>query len=190
MEKRYGTAPRIWGMDRGMVSEENLAFLRESGQRVIIGTPKAMLKSFEQDLRAENWRTVREGVEVKSCTAPDGSAERFLLCRSQSRREKEQAMHARFAARFEDGLKQLATSCETRVWSTGMIERRVGKLLGANSCAAGLFAVRVTLRKDGRGAQVTWTRQDVGRSSVKGATRCAATSMLSLQRSCGPPTVD
>jgi hypothetical protein len=31
MEKKYGRAHRIWVMDRGMVSEENLAFLRSRG---------------------------------------------------------------------------------------------------------------------------------------------------------------
>ena len=33
MEKRYGKSDRVWVMDRGMVSESNLAFLREGGRR-------------------------------------------------------------------------------------------------------------------------------------------------------------
>ena len=41
----------------------------------------------------------------------------------------------------------------------GVIERRVGRLLGANTRAAGLFTVQVTTRSDCKGAQVTWTRQ-------------------------------
>ncbi|MHB9024407.1 MAG: IS1634 family transposase [Armatimonadota bacterium] len=161
VEKTYGRADRIWVMDRGMVSEENLAFLRQSGRRYIIGTPKAMLKSVERDLLAEGWDTVREGVEVKTCTAPDGSADQFVLCRSQARQQKEQAMHARFAQRIEAGLTKLAASCAKRVWPVGVIERRVGKLLGANSRAAGLFEVTVT-EVDGR-AQVTWTQQQAWR---------------------------
>jgi hypothetical protein len=76
MEQTYGRADRIWVMDRGMVSEENLAFLRQGGRRYIIGTPKAQLKAFERDLLADGWETVREGVEVKSCAAPDGGADR------------------------------------------------------------------------------------------------------------------
>ena len=31
MEKKYGRANRVWVMDRGMVSEENLEFLRQRG---------------------------------------------------------------------------------------------------------------------------------------------------------------
>ena len=33
VEKRFGTAERIWGMDRGMISDENLAFLRKPGRK-------------------------------------------------------------------------------------------------------------------------------------------------------------
>ena len=163
VEKTYGKADRIWVMDRGMVSAENLAFLRRSGRRYIIGTPKAMLKAFERELLADDWTAVREGVEVKTCPDPAGGADRFLLVRSQARRDKEQAMHARFEARIEAGLTQLAASCAKRAWPVGTIERRVGKLLGANTRAAGLFDVQVTPRPDGKGAQVTWSKQDAWR---------------------------
>ena len=54
---------------------------------------------------------------------------------------------------------ELAASCAKRKWSVGTIERRVGKLLGANTRAAGLFDVKVTVRPDGAGAQVTWTHK-------------------------------
>jgi hypothetical protein len=158
MEQTYGQADRIWVMDRGMVSEANLTFLRQSGRRYIIGTPKAQLKAFERDLLADDWETAREGVEVKTCPDPAGGADRFLLCRSQARQQKEQAMHARFAARITAGLEKLQTSCRKRAWPVGVIERRVGKLLGANPRAAGLFTVTVTAAPDGR-AQVTWTHQ-------------------------------
>src|SRR3989475_2395169 len=40
MEARYGVAERIWVMDRGMTSEDNLEWLRESGRRYLVGTPK------------------------------------------------------------------------------------------------------------------------------------------------------
>ena len=58
-------------------------------------------------------------------------------------------MHARFEARIEEGLRKLAASCAKREWPVGTIERRVGKLMGANTRAAGLFTVDVTTRPDG-----------------------------------------
>ncbi len=50
MEAKYGRANRIWVLDRGMVSEENLRFIRERGGSYIVGTPKAMLRQFERYL--------------------------------------------------------------------------------------------------------------------------------------------
>jgi len=47
MENKYGQANRIWVMDRGMVSAENIEFLNKGGRRYILGTPKSMLGKFE-----------------------------------------------------------------------------------------------------------------------------------------------
>ena len=44
MEKKYGRANRIWVMDRGMVSEDNLEGLRQCGASYLVATPKSMLK--------------------------------------------------------------------------------------------------------------------------------------------------
>ncbi len=52
-------------MDPGMVSEDNIKFLREGGHRYIIGTPKGMLKKFEQEIHKEDWHAIRDGLEVK-----------------------------------------------------------------------------------------------------------------------------
>jgi transposase len=50
MEEKYGQAERIWVLDRGMVSEANLAFLRERKASYLVGTPKAQLRQFEAAL--------------------------------------------------------------------------------------------------------------------------------------------
>jgi transposase len=41
MEARYGLANRIWVMDRGMTSAENITWLQKTGRRYLIGTPKS-----------------------------------------------------------------------------------------------------------------------------------------------------
>lgn len=79
---------RIWVLDRGMVSDQNLQFLRDRGGQYIVGTPKSALRSFEQALLQEDWTEVEKGVEVKLRPGPDGD-ETFILCRSTARREKE-----------------------------------------------------------------------------------------------------
>lgn len=161
MESRYGKADRIWVMDRGMISEKNVEFLKQGRRNYIVGTPKSMLKKFERELLAEDWSSVREGLEVKLCPAPGGE-EMFILCRSAERREKERAMHARFEARIEEGLERIAGSCRKRRQGAVAIATRVGKLLGRNTRAAGLFKFDV---EEGslRGARLVWSKLDTWR---------------------------
>lgn len=45
MEEKYGRANRIWVMDRGMVSEDNVELLKRGGRRYILGTPAACCAS-------------------------------------------------------------------------------------------------------------------------------------------------
>jgi transposase len=161
MERRYGRADRIWVTDRGMVSEENLAFLQKSGRRYIVGTPKSMLKRFERELLSEDWRAIRDGVEVQLCSSPEGK-ETFVLCRSRDRREKEKAMHARFEQRIEEGLRRIEAACHRQRLDRAVVGQRVGRLLGQNSRAAGLFQVEVQTGEDGR-AKLSWKKVEAWR---------------------------
>ena len=157
METWYGKADRIWVMDRGMVSDENVAFLKESGRRYILGTPKATLRKFEKQLTESDWTSVRDGVEAKLCPAPNGE-EIFILCRSADRAKKEQAMHARFEERIEAGLTKIAESCRNRKCKPLQVATQVGRLRGQNSRASGLFLVEIQTRKDGS-ADLSWSKR-------------------------------
>lgn len=70
VEQEHGQANRIWVMDRGNVSEKNLAFIRAGGGQYIVGTPKAMLRKVQGQVSEEGWQQVREGIEVKTVTLP------------------------------------------------------------------------------------------------------------------------
>ncbi len=91
LEKKYGTLNRVWVMDRGMVSEANLTFLRERGGKYIVGTPKQMLRQFEQHLTEQNWSQAQAGVEVKHSRA---GGRRNIPARAQRRPPREGAGHA------------------------------------------------------------------------------------------------
>ena len=158
IERLYGKANRIWVLDRGMVSEENLRFLQEAKRRYIVGTPKGMLKRFEPELRSKDWKQVREGLEVLLCPAPGGE-ELFLLCRSAQRKEKEQAMHERFEKRIAEGLEKIVASCRKRKQLPAAVGQRVGRLLGQNSRAAGAFEVQIDVDADGF-AKCHWKKMD------------------------------
>lgn len=145
MESRYGLAQRVWVMDRGMSSADNIAWLQETKRRYLIGAPKSELRKWSRELaEARAWQNVREGVEAKLCRGPDGT-ETFLLCRSADRREKEQAMHERFAKRIEERLASLGRRLERarKPLDRETIGRQIGRILAQNSRAAGRYDIRV-----------------------------------------------
>lgn len=147
MERKYGRAERIWAMDRGMVSEENLDFLREREAMYIVGTPKAQLRTFEQVLLDhKDWHEVQAGVEVKLIDHPDAQGqERYVVCRSAARHQKEAAMLQRQRDRLRAKLEQIDASLKKRPQKSDRVERRIGRWLGRNTAADRMFEVEVVI---------------------------------------------
>ena len=176
MEQRYGQARRIWVLDRGMVHEDNLAYLRRRGGLYIVGTPKSMLRLYEQALLEKGWTEVQEGVEVKLCPGPDGQ-ETFVLCRSAARREKEKAMHGRFERHIEEDLTKLAGRLDRARArpDRSQVERQIGRILGRNSRAAGLFEIKVeAIARGGQDGflKLTWTKRPEWREWAERSDGC------------------
>ncbi len=149
MEARHGVLGRVWITDRGMASAGNLAWLRQTGRRYIIGAPKSELKKFGSELaRPDGWRTVHEGVEVKLTCHPE-TGETVILCRSADRRSKERAMHDKFSRRIEAALERLAARiARAQKWlDPAPVNRQIGRILQQNQRAAARFAI--TLEPDG-----------------------------------------
>jgi transposase len=160
-------------MDRGMVSEKNLEFLREEWRRYLVGTPKSLLKKYERELLSEDWHTIREGIEVKLLPVPpneeeEGSADRlscdgtehqelFILCRSRDRINKDEAITRRFEQRIEERLQAMAKRCENQRRDVQKVEREVGRMLGQNTRAARIYDVQVKPREDGS-AELCWKK--------------------------------
>jgi transposase len=146
MEERFGKVNRVWVMDRGMVSAENIAWLNSTGRRYVIGTARSELRRYAKELANKtDWRQIRQDVQVKICRGPAGN-ENFLLCRSASRLEKEKAMHERFSKRIEEGLLSLGRRIEKSQTSLepGKLERQIGRLLERNSRATGRYSIALT----------------------------------------------
>src|SRR5271157_3496911 len=143
MEARHGVPGRVWIADRGMASAENLAWLRQTGRRYIIGAPKSELKKFAPELADRSgWRAVREGVEVKLARHPE-TDETVILCRSADRRSKEQAMHDKFSRRIEQALTRLSARLARakKRLDAAPVNRQIGRILQQNQRAAARFAI-------------------------------------------------
>lgn len=144
MESKYGKAKRTWVFDRGMVSEENLETLRKKGALYIVGTYKGFLKQFEKELSEKEWEEVEEGVEVKIIETPDNKFEKFILCKSAGREEKEKAIlelqKTRLKKRLE-GIQRLIQ--KRRLKDPVMIGQRIGKWMGRYTKAEKLYTTEI-----------------------------------------------
>jgi hypothetical protein len=71
LEQRFGTARRVWVLDRGLASVSNLEFLKQRQQSFLVGTPRSQLTEFEAELSTRDFQQIRRHVEVK-CVQRDG----------------------------------------------------------------------------------------------------------------------
>ena len=156
MEAKYGKANRVWVMDRGMVSEANLVYLRSTGARYLVGTPKSLLKKFEHQLLEQSWEKVQPGIDVQLCRSPEGTDETFILCRSAARKEKENAILKRFVHSLETSLHKMAEQAQAgKARDRQKVERQIGRLLERNRRGASLFSIEVMETGEGKKARLS-----------------------------------
>jgi len=162
VERKYGKARRIWVMDRGIVSEENLAAIRKRGGQYLVGTPRSQMKQFEAELLKDDWKQVRPEVEVKTVAIPQG-AETYILCRTAGRKEKERAIRNRFSSSMEKALRALEKSIALgRLKDRNKMERRLGKIQARHPSVNDLY--EVSLRETAAGVRLSWQMKDERKS--------------------------
>ena len=159
VERKYGKARRVWVMDRGIVSEANLAAIRKRDGQYLVGTPRSRMKEFERHLSEEaNWEQVRDEVQVKLIPTPDGQ-ETFILCKTEGRQQKEQAIRNRFASRMEKALESLKKLVKTgRLKNRDKVHVRLGRILASHPQVADLYEVAV--KEESGQLQVAWSAKE------------------------------
>jgi len=157
MEELYGKASRVWVFDRGVASEKNLEALRKNGGLYLVGTPRTLLRKVEAALLEDDWKSVREGIEVKVVPAPEGRQDTFILCRSTDRRQKEKAMHDRFERMIEERLDRIRAAVESgRLRSRDTLQQRLGRIKSECSRVARAYILEVD--GDGDSLRFTWRK--------------------------------
>ena len=111
IESMYGRSRRVWLMDRGVPTEEDLERMRSDAVGYLVGTPKRCLDKMEQAMLESPWQQVHEGMRVK-LAAQDG--ELYVLAESGARRAKENAIRRRKLKAFVHGLNRLKRKCRDR----------------------------------------------------------------------------
>ena len=165
MVVRFGAARRVWVLDRGIATQGNLEFLRKQGQSFLVGTPRSKLSDFEAELATQDWREVREHVEVKSVQRDDQT---YVLARSKDRRAKERAIRRRQLLGLHRELKGLSQSVSAgRLKNADKVQQRLGRLAERWPMAWRFVQVEVERSAAGQAAGVRWTyRQERLRAAL------------------------
>jgi transposase len=152
MEGKYGKAKRIWVMDRGMVSQLNLDFLKQRQAYYVVGTRKSELKKYQSALLdSKGWHKVRPDVEVKLIEPAEGTTgDQLILCRSAARQQKEKGMLARQEQRLLKKLIQIDQSLARKPKKKEPVERRIGRWLGRYPAADKIFEVKALTNDQGQ----------------------------------------
>lgn len=146
VEKRFGTAQRIWVMDRGMISDETLAFLSKPERKYLLATRRSELVGFQKHLSQGPWQTLpgHEDIVVKPIKRGKVA---YLLARSRPRRQKERAIRRRQRRALARALRQLQqTVAQGRVKSRDKILERIGRLKGKYPKATPFVTLTVSKR--------------------------------------------
>ena len=127
VEAKHGDIHRVWVFDRGIVSEDNLAKLRERGASYLVGTPRHRLREFEKELLRGDWQRVagRPGVRVQLIARHQ---ELYVLARSDDRAQKELAMRRRQLVGLHRDLRAMERNIRARrLRSSNKINIRLGR---------------------------------------------------------------
>jgi transposase len=127
IEKRFGKSQRVWVMDRGMISQETLAFLGKSGRHYLLATKRSALAAFQNDLRSPGWQRLPDReVDIKLLKR---RRVHYLLARSEPRRQKERAIRRRQRRGLARDLKKLQSRvAQGRLKKRDKIAEAIGKL--------------------------------------------------------------
>jgi len=153
MEKRFGSARRVWVVDRGIASQANIAYLKERKQSYLVGTPRSQLTEFEAELCTKDWQSVREAVEIKTVQR---EGETYVLARSTQRRRKERAIRRRQLLGWHGDLKKLAARVSKgHLKDADKVMEQVGRLRERWPAASKFASVEVSRDDRGSATRVT-----------------------------------
>jgi hypothetical protein len=132
IERRYGTARRVWLMDRGIPTQETLDKMRRRHIEYLVGTPKGSLTKLERALLEQPWRQARDSVRVKLL---DRGEEFYIFVESADRVSKERAMRRRRLKRLWACLKELREerqnlSRDNLLMALGAAKKQAGRAWG------------------------------------------------------------
>jgi hypothetical protein len=149
-------------MDRGIATEENLAWCKAHGYRYVV-VARAGVRQFDPHQAIEINAAGGQKIGLQKVLSADRQELR-LYCHSPGREQKEAAIVACLAKRFEEGLQKLATGLakprgEKRLLK---ITERIGRLKENCHGIGQHYRIEYQTDSTGKKAQtLSWTKQPV-----------------------------
>src|SRR5271157_3425890 len=193
MERRYGQARRVWVMDRGMASAENIAWLRGSQRRYLIGASKSELKTTPARLPiGGTGGRCATGSKPRSAPARTEARRSFWCVRPSGSRRNGRCTRASASASrppwracndASSGGKSRSTAALPSVRSDACSAATHAPRRAMRSVSSTTQSCRLACDSNGRGAPNGTT----GRVTAKAATCCAPICATGAPRRCGGP---
>jgi len=158
-------------MDAGVATRKNLRLLREHGFGYLANDSRGQRGKYVEAFRSQEGFHVVKGRDGKAPVwvrlidepqtddSEDSATERLVLCKSQPRGEKEQAIVSNAERRLLDALGKLAKRVENgRLKSRSKIEQAIGRVRAQHPRAARFY--QIVLEDGDNGLRITWTRNE------------------------------
>jgi transposase len=159
-------------MDAGVATRRNLELLHAHGFGYLVNDSRGQRKRYLEAFRAQTGFHTAQGREGKEpvwvrvmdeprAAAPGGApTERIVLCKSQPRGNKEQAIVSNAERRLLDALQKLAARVEhKRLKDRSKIEQALGRIQARHPRARRFYTI--TVEDGGSGPRLTWIRDAV-----------------------------
>ena len=151
-------------LDKGIATEENVAWLRKEGRRYVVAS-RERKREFDADKAVGVETASGTGVRISKQEGEDG--ETRLYCESEGRKKKEQAIVERAGERLEKALGQLHAGLSKPHYTKRLekVWQRIGRLREKYPKASPHYAIEVEADEPGRKAiAVQWERKPAGNS--------------------------
>lgn len=150
-------------MDAGIASEENLKMVKAKGFDYLCVT-RAKIKKY----RIETSDTIKTIYDKKKQAISlhrikvENESDYFLKIKSESKALKEQAMHAQFKKRFEDGLEiiRLSLTKKSGTKKEAKVFERIGRLKQKYPSIQKHYQIDVTINEQKQASDITWQIKD------------------------------
>lgn len=161
-------------VDSGVATKENLEYLRKEGYDYIVAAKRQSRSNFHKDFCDADSFSLVEGRDKKKpvfVRRVEKDGELLVLCRSESRKQKEDAMLSKTENKYVEALAKLQSQIanpKSPLKKTKTIQRKIGSLHKGHSRAAKHY--EVVYDEDSK--KLSWSRDDDKYSAAKDLHGC------------------